>query len=72
VDGPALDPATAAEEVCADVEEILGDMEEVGDAKCTVMRAGPVIVSVLFMVITTAELWYFSRGRQLRQNFLRA
>jgi len=41
MDGPAFDAATGAEEVCVVVVETSGDVEEVADVKCTVMKAGP-------------------------------
>lgn len=34
------------------------------------MRAGPSWLAVRFTVMETVGLWYFRRGRQLRQNFL--
>ena len=71
--GPALDSGTGPVDVCLSVvEEISGLMvaAALGEVKCTVMRAGPVWLIVRFIVMGTAGLWYFNRGRQFLQNFL--
>lgn len=73
VGGPANVAAMGALDVCfVVVEEISVFMLEAAVAlvKWIVKRAGPDWLFVLLTVMGMAGLWYFNRGRQLRQNFL--
>jgi len=73
VGGPAFVAATGALDVCfvvVDEISVLISSAADGLVKWMVKSAGPDWSFVRFTVMGTAGLWYFNRGRQLRQNFL--